>query len=102
MATVTSYRLRSSSPQPAGNFYTNRSFVIQSFGAEKTESVICEDRETLLTSDDMYGLNGAYISATYRGKEFTTLNNVRVFDAEEVLIPVFMEEEAVPGNVFLP
>ena len=102
MATVTAYKLRASSPQPAGNYYTNRSFIIQSFGAEKVESIVCEDKEQLLTSDDMWGLNGAYQSANYKGKEFVTLANVRVFDAEEVLRPVFMDEEDVPGNVFLP
>lgn len=102
MTQVITYRLRASSPQPASNYAVTRYFVLQAFGAEQIDSNQCEDKQTLLQSDDMSGLGGAYQSASYRGKEFVTLGNVRVFDAEETLIPVFMNEEDVPGGVFLP
>lgn len=103
MTTVLSYKLRAAAPQPAGNFVANREFVIQAFGAEINESTSCEDMEQLKISDDMQGLGGDYYSISYRGKDFVTINNVRVFDAEETKTPVFVDEDNIPGiTVFLP
>ena len=103
MTTVLSYKLRAGAPQPAGNFVANREFVIQAFGAEINESTICEDREQLKVSDDMQGLGGDYYSINYRGKDLVTINNINVFDAEETLTPVFVDEDNIPGiNVFAP
>ena len=104
MTIVTSYKLRVGSPQPAGNMYLDRYFVLQTFGAESQDSTMCEDKETLLVSDDMNGLGGEYQSANYKGKEFVTIDNVRVFDAEENLMPVFIDEDyiGISAGMFVP
>ncbi len=103
---TTAYRLRSSSPQPTKGDCTTLEepapstigFVLQTFMAEKTITDTCEDKTELLCSNDMRGLGGTYISASYTAQRFLDPDtNAIVFQATETLEEEFIEENEVPG-----
>ena len=77
--------------------------MLQSFGGEKIESEICQDKKELLESSDMNGLindagnPGEYISASYQGNNYNTLDGQKVYQANEVKVPIFVDESDVPG-----
>ena len=103
----TSYRLRASAPQPVkGECATLDSpgpatvaFVLQTFKAEKQDTDTCEDQAQLLCSNDMEGLGGNYVSASYTAQRFLDPENDNgiVFTSSEVHKEEIIEETEVPG-----
>ncbi len=102
----TSFRLRASTPQPAkGECATvgdpapaTDSFVLQTFKAEKQFTDTCEDKRQLLCSNDMLGLGGNFVSASYTAQRFLDPDTDEiVFQASEVRDFEIIEESEVPG-----
>lgn len=104
---TTSYRLRAAAPQPSkGRCATpeldpnpgTTSFVLQTFMAERQYTDTCDDQEQLLCSNDMMGLGGNYVSASYTAQRFLDPDtNSIVFQASEVKKAEYIEESDVPG-----
>jgi hypothetical protein len=103
---TTSYRLRAAAPQPSKGDCTSLEepaptvvgFVLQTFMAEKTITDSCEDKTELLCSNDMRGLGGGYLSASYSAQKFLDPDTGEiVFQANETLEEEFIEEDEVPG-----
>ena len=101
-----SYRLRAAAPQPSKGDCTSLSdpapstigFVLQTFMAEKTTTDSCEDKTELLCSDDMAGLGGNYLSASYTAQRFLDPDTGEVvFQATESLKEEYIAEDEVPG-----
>ncbi len=102
----TSYKLRASTPQPVkGECATLGSpapatvaFVLQTFKAEKQDTDTCEDKSQILCSNDMVGLGGNYVSASYSAQKFLDPDtNEQIFTSQEVFREVIIEESEVPG-----
>jgi hypothetical protein len=73
-------------------------FVLQTFMAEKTTTDTCEDKEEILCSNDMLGLGGDYLSASYTAQRFLDpATGAIVFQATETLEEETIEEDEVPG-----
>jgi len=103
---TTSFRLRSSTPQPAkGDCATFGSpapstigFVLQTFKAEKQFTDTCEDQTELLCSNDMLGLGGNFVSASYTAQRFLDADTGEiVFQSSEVRDFEIIDEDEVPG-----
>jgi hypothetical protein len=103
---TTSYKLRASSPQPFKGDCTSLEepapatigFVLQTFMAEKTITDSCEDKTELLCSNDMRGLGGGYLSASYSAQKFLDPDTGEiVFQSNETTEEEYIEEEEVPG-----
>lgn len=103
---TTSYRLRASTPQPAkGECATlgepapaTVGFVLQTFKAEKQFTDTCEDKSELLCSNDMLGLGGNFVSASYTAQRFQDPDTGDiVFQASEVRDFEIIDEDDVPG-----
>lgn len=102
----TSYTLRASSPQPVkGECATldapapaTIGFVLQTFKAERQDTDTCEDQTQLLCSNDMIGLGGEYVSASYTAQRFLdpTTGDI-VFQSTETHREVVIDEDDVPG-----
>jgi len=101
-----SYRLRAGAPQPTKGDCTTLDepapstlgFILQTFKAEKTTTDSCEDKEDLLCSNDMRGLGGNYLSASYTAQKFLDPDtNALVFKSSETLEEEVIEEDDVPG-----
>ena len=101
-----SYTLRAGSPQPFHGDCTSleapvsatAGFVLQTFMAEKLVTFTCEDKEDLLCSNDMRGLGGGYLSASYTAQRFLDPDtNELVFQATESLEEEYIQEDDVPG-----
>lgn len=102
----TSYKLRSSGPQPFKGICSTDAdpnpatagFVLQTFKAEKQFTDSCDDKDQLLCSNDMLGLGGNYVSASYTAQRLLDpITGNIVFQAQEVLDFEFIEEDDVPG-----
>ncbi len=102
----TSYTLRAAAPQPIkGECATIESpapatvaFVLQTFKAEKQFTDTCDDKTQLLCSNDMKGLGGNYVSASYTAQRFLDPDtSAIVFTAQETLKGEIIEEADVPG-----
>ncbi len=103
---TTSFRLRSSTPQPLkGECATLNEpapatigFILQTFKAEKQFTDTCEDKEQLLCSNDMLGLGGDFVSASYSAQRFLdpATGNI-IFTSSEVRDFEIIEEDDVPG-----
>ena len=102
----TSYTLRAAAPQPIkGECATIESpapatiaFVLQTFKAEKQFTDTCDDKTQLLCSNDMTGLGGNYVSASYTAQRFLDPDTSEiVFTAQETLREEIIEEADVPG-----
>jgi len=102
----TSYKLRASAPQPVkGDCATLESpapatvaFVLQTFKAERQETDTCEDQSSLLCSNDMIGLGGEYVSASYTAQKFLDPDTSGIiFTSQETRREVFIDEDEVPG-----
>lgn len=98
MPTLTVYRLRAGSPQPSVGVQRGElNFVLQTFGAEKAETVQCQDKTQLLTTLDMEGQGGDYRSASYQGTNLKDESGTSTFQATEETIPEFIQEEDIPN-----
>ena len=102
----TSFTLRASSPQPVkGECATldtpapaTIAFVLQTFKAEKQDTDTCEDQSQLLCSNDMKGLGGEYVSASYTAQRFVDPDTGnQVFTSTETRFREIVEEDEVPG-----
>lgn len=102
----TSFRLRSSTPQPTKGECTTLDtpapatigFVLQTFKAEKQFTDTCEDKEQLLCSNDMLGLGGNFVSASYTAQKFLDPDTGNIiFTSSEVRDFEIIEEAEVPG-----
>jgi len=102
----TSFRLRTSTPQPLKGECTTLNepapatigFILQTFKAEKQVTDTCEDKEELLCSNDMLGLGGNFVSASYSAQRFLNADNGNiVFNSSEVRDFEIIEEDDVPG-----
>jgi len=102
----TSYRLRAAAPQPVkGDCATLESpapatvaFVLQTFKAEQQDTDTCEDQSSLLCSNDMIGLGGDFVSASYTAQKFLDPDTTSIiFTSQETRREVFIEEDEVPG-----
>ncbi len=106
---TTQYTLRAGGPQPISecqlqpnqtNLQIQRTtgFILQTFKAEKSVSESCEDKEALLCSNDMVGLGGNFLNASYTAQRFLNPDNgAIVFQARETLDRVIIEESEIPG-----
>ena len=90
--TSNTYKLRSSGPFPIGG-----SFITHTFMAERNEIILHEATDTLLGSDDMAGLGGNYVSASYNGLAYVTQGGAQVFSGSEIKKPVYISESSMPG-----
>ncbi len=102
----TSFTLRASAPQPVkGECATldtpapaTIAFVLQTFKAEKQDTDTCEDQANLLCSNDMIGLGGDFVSASYTAQRFTDPDTGGIiFTSTEVHREEIIEEDQVPG-----
>ena len=102
----TSYTLRASTPQPLkGECATldtpapsTIGFVLQTFKAEKQNTDTCEDQTQLLCSNDMKGLGGDFVSASYTAQRFLDADTGGiVFQSTETRFREIIEEDDVPG-----
>jgi len=103
---TTSFRLRAAAPQPSKGDCTSLEepapdtvgFILQTFKAEKTITDSCEDKTQLLCSNDMRGLGGGFLSASYSAQKFLDPDTGElVFQSSETLEEEFIEEDEVPG-----
>lgn len=106
----TSYTIRTAAPQPVkGECATLNSpapatigFILQTFKAEKQFTDVCQDKSQLLCSNDMLGLGGKFVSASYTAQKFfDPITNSLVFNATEVRDFQIIEEDQVPGILAL-
>lgn len=102
----TSYRLRASTPQPRKGDCASLNepapatigFVLQTFKAERLRTQTCEDKSELLCSNDMVGLGGNFISASYTAQRFLDPDtNSIIFQATETPEEEIIDEDDVPG-----
>ena len=71
---------------------------MHTFKAEKQDTDTCEDRSQLLCSNDMVGLGGDFVSASYTAQRLLdTTDNSIVFQSQETRREVIIEEDEVPG-----
>ena len=103
---TTAYRLRAATPAPVKGDCTSLeepapatiAFVLQTFMAEKTITDSCEDKTELLCSNDMRGLGGNFLSASYTAQRFLDPDTGEiVFQGSETTEEEFIEETEVPG-----
>jgi hypothetical protein len=102
----TSYTLRAGAPTPLkGECATldtpapaTIGFVLQTFKAEKQNTDSCEDQTQLLCSNDMKGLGGNFVSASYTAQRFLDADSGGiVFQSTETRFREIVEESEVPG-----
>jgi hypothetical protein len=102
----TSYTLRASAPQPVkGECATLEapapatiSFVLQTFKAARQNTDTCEDQSQLLCSNDMIGLGGNYVSASYSAQRLLDPDtNGIIFTSTETFREEIIEEDEIPG-----
>lgn len=87
------YRLRTSGLVPGGE----GNFILQTFGAEKITNRIWPSKTTLLVSEDMRGLGGEYVSASFQGSNYRTEGGEFSFSGQAQLYPDFIDESGIPG-----
>lgn len=102
----TSYKLRASGPQPTKVACATlgqpapatAGFILQTFKAEKQNTDSCEDEDSLLCSDDMLGMGGNFVSASYTAQRFLDPDTGGiVFTATVTRDFEVIEEDEVPG-----
>jgi len=95
MATVGhNYKLRSGGPFPVDG----HRFFVHTFKAEDYKVTYYEITTVMLTSSDMAGQGGEYVSASYNGLPYL-LNGGFVFTGQEVEKPDYIDEDQIPGGV---
>lgn len=90
------YRLRTAGLVPGGQAGGGE-FVLQTFGAEKITNRIWPSKIILLESDDMKGLGGEYVSASFQGSNYKTEEGEFSFSGQAQLPPDFIDESEIPG-----
>jgi len=81
-----SFTLRSAGPMSV----SEGKFTVQTFGVDKTKIKTYEATTSLLSSEDMAGQGGDYISASYQRLPYLTDEaNEEVFSGTEIKKPVF-------------
>ena len=102
----TSYKLRAATPQPLkGECATldtpspaTMAFVLQTFMAERQVTETCEDQTEILCSNDMVGLGGEFVSASFTAQKFLDPDTGdMVFTDQRVRREVIIDEDEVPG-----
>jgi len=89
-----SYKLRSAGPVPIGDEGTvDEDFIVQTFKVEHSEITVHEATEVLLESNDMTGLGGEYVSASYQRLPFLTAEAQQAFSGSEIKKPTYEEED---------
>jgi len=107
---VVTFRLRGGQVTPVlsscAGVGTPESFVVQTFGVDKTVTDISDAKTELLASSDMQGqkpgnvedpayIQSTYAGASYSGRPLRTTDGVLVFSASEEHVSEFVEEEAI-------
>jgi len=102
----TSFSLRAAGPQPIKGVCAtgadpnppNSGFVLQTFKASRQFVDSCEDKSQLLCSNDMLGLGGQFVSASYSAQRFLDpeTGNI-VFQAQETRDSETIDEDEIPG-----
>jgi hypothetical protein len=87
------YKLRSSGPFAVDG----RKFMVHTFKAEKGEVTLHEATFKLLCSEDMTGLGGDYVSASYNGLAYTNAAGNQAFSGSESKRPEYIDEDSIPG-----
>ena len=72
-------------------------FFVHTFMAEEYRVTYYESTTSLLTSSDMAGQGGNYVSASYNGLPYL-LNGQFAFTGQEVEKPEYLDEDDVPGG----
>jgi hypothetical protein len=73
-------------------------YVLQTFKAERQLTDSCEDQDELLCSNDMVGLGGTYVSASYTAQRFLDPDTDSIiFTEQKVYEEEIIEESEVPG-----
>lgn len=110
---TTAYTLRAGAPQPKTvcsiqanqtNLQVQRAagFIIQTFKAEKLITESCDDKADLLCSNDMIGLGGNFLNASYTAQRFLDpVTGSLVFQARETRDRIIIDEDDVPGSGLL-
>lgn len=81
-----SFMLRSAGPVPV----SPGTFIVQTFGVEKTIINTYEATTSLLKTDNMVGQpGGKYISASYQRLPYLTEGGEQVFGGTEIEKPIF-------------
>lgn len=102
----TSYKLRAATPQPyKGDCSTLENpapatigFVLQTFMAEKQVTEVCEDQINILCSNDMIGMGGAFVSASFTAQRFLDPDTGdMVFIDQRTKREEYIDEDEVPG-----
>jgi len=102
----TTYSLRAAAPQPVKGICSTEAdpnpatvgFVLQTFKATRQFVDSCEDKEELPCSNDMLGLGGQFVSASYTAQRFLNSETGNlVFQAQETKDPQIVDEDEVPG-----
>lgn len=105
-----SYSLRAGAPQPKKGSCTTLNepapstigFCLQTFMATRSQTDTCEDQDQLLCSNDMLGLGGDYVSASYTAQRFfDPATDSLVFTATETREEEIISEDDVPGASLL-
>ena len=104
---TTQYRLRAAQPTPIKGRCADPlldpnpgtiGYVLQTFLAEKIETDSCDDQANLLCSNDMLGLGGQYVSASYTAQRFLDPDTQGiVFTSQETRESQIIDEDEVPG-----
>jgi hypothetical protein len=89
--TITKYKLRAGSPMED----ENRNFILQSFGVDKSLVDNHAATTVLLTSCDMWGLGGDYVSASYQRLPYLTEDCEQAFSGQEEHRPEFVDESVL-------
>ena len=94
MATVGhNYKTRTGGPFPVDG----GRFITHTFMAEDYRVTYYEATSIMLTSEDMAGQGGEYVSASYNGLPYL-LEGSFAFTGQEVEKPLYIDEDAVPGG----
>ena len=83
-------------------------FILQTFGAYKTEIIADDAKTQLLKSKDFQGIkfgnvedptyrNTTYTKASYSGRPLRDTDGNLVFTASEEKVSLFLDEDQVPG-----
>ena len=87
------YKTRTGGPFPVDG----ARFFVHTFMAEDTRITYYEATDVLLTSSDMAGQGGDYVSASYNGLPYLVEGQF-IFTGQEVEKPNYIDEDDIPGG----